>query len=118
MRPAHKDHSRGGKVSDADASVRGRKRHVALLPAAADSNGDSNSSDQRQAAATGDSAALSHDPRQLGDMSGLKADGHREGHPMWVMTHQPGQPKVGGTILMIWQFGNYLRGQDDERCRR
>jgi hypothetical protein len=66
VRAAHKDHSRGGKVSDADASVRGRKRYVAVLPAAADSKGDSNSSDPRQAAATGDSAALSHDPRQRG----------------------------------------------------
>jgi hypothetical protein len=53
---AHKDQGRGGKVPGADASVRGRKRHVAILPAtAADSNGDSNSSDQRQAAATGNS---------------------------------------------------------------
>jgi hypothetical protein len=31
-----------------------------------DSNGDSNSSDQRQAAATSDGAQRSHDPQQLG----------------------------------------------------
>jgi hypothetical protein len=42
---------------------------VGLLPDGlhrVDSNGDSNSSDQRQASATGDSAEHSHDPPQLG----------------------------------------------------
>ena len=49
---AHKDHSRGGEVPGADAGVRVRKQCVAVLPATA---ADSNSSNQRQAAATGDS---------------------------------------------------------------
>ncbi len=45
------------------------KVRVGLLPDGlrrADSNDDSNSTDQRQAAATGDSAGHSHDPWQLG----------------------------------------------------
>jgi len=39
---------------------------LARSATAADSNGDSNNSDQRQAAATGDSASRSQDSRQLG----------------------------------------------------
>jgi hypothetical protein len=45
----------------------GDRRDVKLaLRIAADSNGDSNCSDQRQATAIGDSAEYSHDPGQLG----------------------------------------------------
>jgi hypothetical protein len=42
----------------------------------ADSNGDSNSSDQRQATAIGNSAAHSHNPRQLGICPASLAEGH------------------------------------------
>jgi hypothetical protein len=44
-------------------------------PRRVDSNGDSNSSDQRQAATTSDSAQRSHDPRQLGICPASLAEG-------------------------------------------